>query len=60
MIPNPRPEPESQSQEAEELDSLELSDEAQIDAFCDELLAALAKLERTPAAWSARARARFN
>jgi hypothetical protein len=60
MIPNRRPEPESELPENPEIEFNELSDEAQIDAFCEELLAALTQLERSPAAWSSRARARFN
>ena len=60
MIPNPCLKPELEIPENADVESCEFSDEAQADAFCEELLAALTMLERSPAAWSARARARFN
>lgn len=60
MISSPHPKPESEIPENADAKAREFSDEAQIDAFCEELLAALTELERSPAAWKARARARFN
>lgn len=60
MIPNPRPEAESGTPNYEDIESSELSDQELIDAFCDELLAALTELERSPGARSAKAGARFN
>ncbi len=60
MIPNPRPEPASELPDYADVESSTLSDQALIDAFCAELLAALTELERSPAARSAKAGARIN
>jgi len=60
MVPPPRRNPEPETPEAREADANERFDEAEIDAFCADLLAALTQLERSPAAWNARAQARFN
>jgi len=60
MISDPCPEPQSEIPEIADVESWELSREEQIDAFCAEFQAVLTQLDRSPAAWRARARARFN
>lgn len=60
MTPSLHPKPESERPENADAEACEFFDEAQVEAFCEELLAALTKLERSSAAGSARARGRFN
>jgi uracil-DNA glycosylase len=60
MAPSPRRDPEPETPESREVDACEPFDDAEIDAFCADLLVALTQLERSPAAWNARSRARFN
>lgn len=54
MTASPRPEPESETPENAGGEPGEISDAEWIDAFCEELMAALTKLERTPSGWSPR------
>jgi len=60
MIPSLHPKPESELPENADAKACEFFNEAQVEAFCEELLAALTKLERSFAAGSAGARARFH